>query len=124
VAADDHDLRALRHDAQRRSLYVVHRFVARLRHPGHAHAGKSELDRSIVGNESADHLRQGGGVAIDLPRSHRSLYSASKSREVESAPSNSMSSFSAATFCSAVAIASAPAMKRRGGCSCPAIVTS
>src|SRR5579872_1974725 len=101
----------------------MHRLVVRLRHLRHAHARYSELDGAIVWNERTDHLRQRRSVVIDLPRSHVSHYlacavaSLSKSRDVESARSNSMSSFSAATFCSAVPIASAPAMKRRGGVS-------
>jgi hypothetical protein len=48
----------------------------------------------------------------------------SKSSDVDSWRYASICALRSATFCSAMAMASAPAMKRRGGASSPAIVTS
>src|SRR5438034_1552571 len=50
--------------------------------------------------------------------------SSSKARDVDRSRYASICAWRSATFCSAVAMASAPAMKRRGGCAFLAIVTS
>src|SRR3954447_10785503 len=107
----------------------MHRLRIRMRHSRDAHAWDTEVERPLERSKRGDQLRQRRDVGV-LPQTHERFYVANvagsrfKSSETDSSRYAAICACRSAIFCSVVAIASAPAMNRRGGGSTLAIVRS
>src|SRR3954470_1187376 len=105
----------------------MNRLRIRVRHSRDAHAWDTEFERPLERSKRGNQLRQRRDVGV-LPQTHDRFYfadvagSPSKSSETDSARYAAICACRSAIFCSVVAIASAPAMNRRGGGSKLAIV--
>src|SRR3954468_20602972 len=107
----------------------MNRLRIRVRQSRDAHAWDTELKRAVERSKRGDQLRQRRDVGV-LPQTHDRFYfanlagSRSKSSETDSARYAAICACRSAIFCSVVAMASAPAINRRGGGSKLAIVRS
>src|SRR3954453_16788639 len=107
----------------------MNRLRIRVRHSRDANARDTELERPVERSKRGDQLRQRRDVGV-LPQKHERFYVANvsafrfKTNKSESSRYAAICACRLAIFCSVVAIASAPAMNRRGGGSTLAIVRS